>query len=342
MSDIRYDLINDEYTIIAPERLRRPDSYKRDTDSEKNNTDTSHCPFCAGNESMTKKEIFTLTDDKGEWLTRVVPNLYKAVQIEVEWVNEDLGAFERWAGFGAHEVVIDTPKHFLRMDKWRVQEYHNWLITLKARLCDLKNDLRLVYFSIFKNHGRYAGATQNHPHSQIIALPIVPKSLRYKMEHAHRYYKEHGISIYQKILSQELNSKERVLSESNSFAVIAPFASSFAFEVTIISKNPRLISLCDLGENDIDELSDLMQKLMTAMYRELGVFDFNILFNTPPMQKNYATEDYFDDISNIWRFALTVTPRLYRLGGFEIGSGMKINPVAPEMVARLLSKKDKD
>lgn len=336
MSEIRYDLINDEYTIIAPERLRRPDSFY--SNSEVENIDTNSCPFCVGNESMTKKEIFSLKDSSGNWLTRVVPNLYKAVQIEVEWINEDLGAFERWAGFGAHEVVIDTPRHLLRMDEWRLDEYINWLITLKARLCDLKNDLRLVYFAIFKNQGREAGATQTHPHSQIIALPIVPKSIRYQMLHAHRYYKEYGISIFQKVISQELSIQERIVSQSDSFIAISPFASSFPFEVMFISKNSRFVSLCDLGRDDIEELSTLMQETIKALYRELGVFDFNILINTPPMQRNYATEDYFEDIPLFWRFAITITPRLYRLGGFELSSRMKINPISPERVARVLKK----
>ncbi len=334
MSEIRYDLINDEYTIIAPKRLRRPDNFKTDCSIEE--IDTSNCPFCKGHENMTNKEIFSLKDIHGNWLTRVVPNLYKAVQIELDWVNEDLGAFERWAGFGAHEVVIDTPRHLLRMDEWSIEEYKNWLITLKARLSDLRNDIRLVYFAIFKNQGKSAGATQSHPHSQIIALPIVPKNLQYKMNNAYRYYKKHGISIYQKVIYQESKMNERVIFESNSFIAIAPFASSFAFEVSIISKNRNFVSLSDLGDNNIEELANLIQKVIKSMYAQIGVFDFNIIFNTPPMQKNYATEDYFDDIAKIWRFALTITPRLYNLAGFEISSGMKINPMPPERVAKLL------
>ena len=338
MSDIRYDLIKDEYTIIAPERLRRPDGYGIDPDN-KSSIDISSCPFCPGHEDMTKKEIFTLLDDNGQWETRVVPNLYKAVQIEVEWVNEDLGAFERWAGFGAHEVVIDTPRHLMRMDDWTKEEYYNWFVTLKARLCDLKNDLRLVYFSIFKNSGANAGATQSHPHSQIIALPIIPKSFRYRLEHAHRFYKEHGISVFQKVISQELSSKERIILESDSFLIFAPFASSFPFEISIVSKKSNFVSMCDLGSGDMEELADIMQKLMMAMYEELNQFDFNILFNTPPMQKNYATEDYYDDIPNIWRFCITITPRLYKLAGFEIDSGIRINPVPPEKAAKLLRRR---
>jgi len=331
VSDIRYDLIHNDYTIIAPERLVRPDSISSDEDKKV-------CPFCPGNESMTTEEIFSLKDSNGNWKTRVVPNLYKAVKIEMEWRNEDIGVYEKWPGFGAHEIIIDTPRHLNRMDKWKRREIRDWLYTLKMRLSDLRNDIRLVYFSIFKNHGFQAGATQEHPHTQLIALPIIPKSQQENIYHAYRYFKEHGYSLFDRVIREEIEDSSRLIINSDNFIAFAPFASSFPFEIEILSKNRDLISLSDLGESDIDELSKIIKSIFKSLYKELGEFDFNIIFNTPPMQKNYATEEYYEDIRKFWRLSISILPRLYRLGGFEIGSGMIINPVTPEQTASLLVK----
>jgi UDPglucose--hexose-1-phosphate uridylyltransferase len=340
MSDIRYNPIEDEYSIISPERLRRPDCHGDGADSGVGRS--SGCPFCEGRESMTPPEIFAIREG-GEpngpgWKTRVVPNLYKAVRIEAPWRKLDGGMYDDWEGFGAHEVVIDTPIHHRRMDGWEIEEYRYWLKALRSRLKDLTGDIRLVYFSIFKNHGFYAGATQEHPHTQIIALPIVPKKIVHMMDRALQHFLEHGKSHFEDIVCKETKYGKRIVGSSENFIVLAPFSSSFSFETTIVSLEEGVVCLSDLGDDRIEELSALMKRVFGALYSELGDFDFNILFNTPPMQKNYATEHFFDHMKDIWRFEIKIVPRLFRLGGFEIGSGIHIDPVTPEETARLLSR----
>ncbi len=140
MSEIRYDRMHDTHVIIAPERLHRPDC---GNDAE-DDIPTSICPFCMGNESMTPPEIFairrpdTFANEAG-WQTRVVPNLYKAVQIETPH-NHHYSMNEYWEGFGAHEVIIDTPNHHTSMREWNVTEVTAWLKTLRHRVADLRHD----------------------------------------------------------------------------------------------------------------------------------------------------------------------------------------------------------
>ena len=336
MSEIRYDLLHDEYALIAPERLHRPDCYKP---LVKKPVDKKRCPFCEGHEAMTPPEIFAIRDG-GEpntpgWKTRVVPNLYKAVQIEAAWESREVGIYDAWEGLGAHEVIIDTPRHLTRMDRWTDEEYFNWLYTLRSRINDLKNDFRLVYFSIFKNHGHYAAATQTHPHTQLIALPVVPKRKLDQLHRAHHYFLERRHNIYESVLAQELHDGERIVLESDHFVVICPFASTFAFEVIVISRESAE-SMIALNDEKLHDLSSVLKRTIDALYRELGDFDFNIIFNTPPLQKNVITESFFDTLPQMWRFGLRIVPRLFRLGGFEFGSGVIINPVAPEDAADLL------
>lgn len=289
---------------------------------------------------MTPSEIFALRD-KGEanapgWRTRVVPNLYKAVRIEAPWQSHGQGPYDLWEGFGAHEVIIDTPRHLLRMDDWTPTERRDWLTTLRSRLVDLRKDLRLVHFSLFKNHGRYGGATQSHPHSQLIALPVVPKSFLNRIHTARHYRQTHGHSLFQGVLDYEEESGDRIVVSDGQFVAFCPYASQYAFEVQILARGEGVASMADLDGSGIEALAETIGKVVAALYRELGDFDFNILFNTPPMQKNIQTDEWFDEIPQFWRLGVRILPRLYNWGGFELESGMRINPVVPEEAARLL------
>ena len=337
MSEIRYDLLHDEYALIAPERLHRPDCY-RTLKNEEEDAHT-HCPFCPGHEAMTPPEIFALRDggepDTPGWKTRVIPNLYKAVQIEAPWRSEEVGIYTMWEGLGAHEVIVDTPRHLTRMDGWSEEEYFNWLTTLRSRINDLRNDIRLVHISLFKNHGHYGAATQTHPHTQLIALPVVPKATIARMERAQRFFRQRRHNIFESVLRPEASDGRRIVLDSGRFVAFCPYASAFAFETVILAKNDA-VCICDLDEPMMRELGQLLKRTIDALYEELGDFDFNILFNTPPLQKNGDTEPFFDDIPAMWRFAIRIVPRLFRLGGFELGSGIQINPVVPEEAASLL------
>ncbi len=336
MSEIRYDPILDEYSIIAPERLHRPDCYKSKSNNRRKKI--RRCPFCVGQESMTPSEIFAIRENEPDspgWKTRVIPNLYKAVKIEARWNRDDYGVYRVWDGFGAHEIIIDTPCHLLRMDEWSKQEYFNWLYTMRARLNDLKNDVRLVYISLFKNHGHYAASTQQHPHTQLIALPVPSIDSLKRLQHAKRFFDRHSQSIFEAVVSSEIEEKKRTVADSPSFIAFCPYASAFAFETAIFSKKP----VSDLGgfnDSDLYELASLIKKVIATLYRQLGDFSFNITLNTPPLQKNPSTEMFYNDIPKIWRFGIRIVPRLYRLGGFELDSGMQINPVVPEEAASLL------
>ena len=330
MSEIRYDLIDDEFVIIAPERLRKPDSYK-----EKEKISIKDCPFCPGNEDLTTKAIFTLGNGSS-WKVRVIPNLYKALKIETPLVFSDVGIYEKIEGFGAHEVIIDTPRHLLRMDEFTLEEIYNWLYVIKLRAVDLKNDKRLIDLVFFKNHGKLAGASQSHPHTQLLGLPIISKHNLHILKRAYNYYKEHGRAIFDDIITNELNEDKRVLFTSRSFVAFTPYASGFAFEVMILSK--KFNSILDLEHEDLKELSTVFKKVIDALYKELGEFDFNIFFNNPPINPNFETKEFFDDIKDFWRFSIKIAPRIYGLAGFELSTNIKINPVVPERAASLLRK----
>ena len=330
MSEIRYDLIHNEYVIIAPERLHRPIELETpDIEIPKN------CPFCPGNEDLTTKEIFSIKIN-GKWVTRVVPNLYKAVAIENNFDFDTDGMNEKFGGFGAHEIIIDTPKHNANFSNLSEIEIFYYLKTIKERVIDLKKDKRIIHLNIFKNNGIKAGASQPHPHTQIIGLPIMSNFQRNLFKRSFDFYKIKGKSLYEEIFLFESKNKRKIY-KSNEFLIYSPFASAFAFETIILSKNYSSIEFMD--DKILKELSINIKLLFNALNLELGNFSFNMLFYLPPVNKNFENEEYFDEIENIFRFFIRITPRIYNIAGFELMSNSAVNPVVPEEVAKLLREK---
>jgi len=340
MSDIRYNLLDDRYVIIAPERLQRPEYMAWIKEDKK----LKSCPFCEGNEEMTPPEIYAIREkdsspDQKGWKTRVVPNLHKAVQIEAPHTSRSEGIYEAFEGFGAHEVIIDTPRHLKTMKEWDRETFVNWLETLQKRVTDLKRDQRIVFISLFKNQGLNAGATQEHPHTQLIALPIVPTEVLHKYERLHRHYHTTGRTLIEDIIAQEQRDAKRIVMENDDFTAFCPYASAYPFEVMVASKE-NLGGIERMGSRHFQNLALLLKELMLRMYRQLGDFDFNISISVPPLQKVFQTESFFDDMEKISRFTLHITPRIYRHGGFEISTNTMINPVSPEESALLLRESD--
>ncbi|BAF70050.1 galactose-1-phosphate uridylyltransferase [Nitratiruptor sp. SB155-2] len=329
MSEIRYDLLHNEYVLIAPERLHRPmPQHSLSMHS------TQKCPFCPGNEELTPQEIFSVKEN-GTWQTRVIANLYKAVQIETPFLSKRDGLNEMWGGYGAHEIVIDTPNHYANLHTMSKEEIFWWLFTLQERFIDLRKDQKMIALQIFKNHGISAGATQSHPHTQIIALPIMTKTQLALFEHCQRYYHHHGRALHEDIISFEIEKKERNLYESDNFFSYIPYASSFAFETVILSKD---LKFDECSQNELKELSTHILLLFHALSKELGDFPFNLVFYLPPLNENFENSSFFHETENIFRFFIRITPRIYTLGGFEISTGSMINPVLPETVAKLLRR----
>ncbi len=334
MSEIRLDRLHNNYVLIAPERLRRPNLGH----PKSKNISIAICPFCDGNEEFTPNEIFAIRDNEPNspsWKTRVIPNLYKAVQIELEDSSKREGMFESVPGVGAHEILIDSPSHDNDVSTLDKEAIENWLRSLVIRIDDLSRDKRLVYLSVFKNYGQNAGSTQDHPHTQLLALPIIPNNQLVFLQRNKEYYKRHGRGIVEDIVYNERLAKKRVLDEVGNFIAYCPYASAFPFEV-IISTMKNISSLNKCSRKEITDLSLLINKVFYMLKSQLGYFDYNLYFQMSPLNLNYETEEFMSTIEKSYRFTLRITPRIYRFGGFEIATGMAINSIAPEECAKLL------
>lgn len=337
MSEIRYDRLHDTHVIIAPERLHRPTC---DVDDIERRAVERKCPFCEGNEKLTPPEIFAIRSKKSYpnekgWKTRVVPNLFKALQIETPHEHH-YGAFEYWEGFGAHEILIDTPEHYTSMTQWSEENVVDWMKTLRARVNDLRGDSRLVSLSIFKNEGYNSGATQAHSHTQIIALPIIAKVKRKQYKRLFDHYKHNNDSLIAHLVEEELKAEEnRIVARYGDFTAFCPYASSHPFEM-IITSQKALGEIDSLSDDSIKELAPLLLDVLKRLKKQLNCLDFNLTLSTPPLQEDSLGHDLLASINQASRFYVRIIPRIYKYGGFEEDTGIYINPLTPELSAKLL------
>jgi UDPglucose--hexose-1-phosphate uridylyltransferase len=323
LSEFRYCKLSKEWVLFAPERLLRP----KDFYLNQNSMQEQECPFDANKEHLTPHEIARISQEKS-WQCRVVPNLYNALSIDIEPKSSKEGFFDTFCGFGAHEVLIETPSHDKQMFDYAYNEFNNYLSLLQQRTQNLQKDLRLAYLSIFKNHGDNAGASLSHAHTQLMAMPFLPKKIQEILIHKKSYFDEHKRALLDDMVYEELSYGKNIVCENADFVAYCPYASSVAFEVKIVSKK-KLSSLVEFESKDLSSLSDILHDFFQCFKRTLGKnVAFNLIFkNAPYLNYDEKTKEYF-------RFSIDILPRLYKTAGFEQDSGILINVVLPQVAAQ--------
>jgi UDPglucose--hexose-1-phosphate uridylyltransferase len=328
LPELRKDPITGRWVIISTDRARRPVTFLRESVQIKGN---GVCPFCPGNEGKTPSEIFTYGRNGGGrdtpgWSLRVIPNKFPALGIEGGLDREGDGLFDRMNGVGAHEVVVETPDHQLTLANMSVKSVEEVFWACRERIIDLKNDRRFRYILLFKNHGEPAGSTIEHGHTQLIALPIVPRRVREEVDAAKHYYDEKERCIFCDIIRQEIESETRVILADEHFVAIAPYAPRFPFESWIL---PRRHSSAfeNMPASQYADLAKLLRDFLQRLDAALLCPSYNFVVHTSPIGEE--TNDHYH-----WH--IEVMPKLTKVAGFEWGTGFYINPTPPEESARFL------
>jgi UDPglucose--hexose-1-phosphate uridylyltransferase len=199
----------------------------------------------------------------------------------------------------------------------------------------LRNDHRITYISLFKNEGELAGATQLHSHTQLIGLPLVPKDIREEYQRSYEHYKHHKSSLFEEILSHEEEEDVRIIDKNAEFTAYCPYASAYPFEIMISSKK-ALGQIDTLSDKSIEALAPLLLRTLRKLKTQLGCLDFNLVLATPPLQEGSVESELLRFVDQSHRFSIRIMPRIYKFGGFEQSTGVIINPVSPELAAKLL------
>ena len=331
MPELRKDPIVGRWVIISTERGKRPTDFNGKANNNKKN-EGGFCPFCYGNEDKTPPEVLSYRPDGSKpdepgWKLRVVPNKFPALQVEGDLGRIGQGMFDKMNGLGAHEVIIETPDHNLDLSNLSEKEIEDVLWAFRDRVIDLRKDKRFKYILIFKNRGESAGASLEHTHSQLIALPIVPKIVAEELYGSKKYFGFKDRCVYCDIIRQEREAKIRIISENSDFISISPFAPRFPFEVWILPK------IHDSSYEDVDEngefgyLSHILKDVLMRMNKVLNNPSYNLLIHSSPFTEEH--KEYYH-----WH--IEIMPKLVRVAGFEWGTGFYINPTTPEEAAKYL------
>lgn len=331
MPQLRQNPATKDWVIIATERAKRPEDFQHETEHEVQAT-PSNCPFCAGNESLTPGELFafrtygTKPDTPGWWI-RVIPNKYPALVPtgDPKRVKTD-DFFTSMDGIGQHEVLIESPDHKQNMATMEQKQIEEIFLAYKERFSALKKYELFELILIFKNHGRYAGTSLSHPHSQIIATPVTPMHIRHRLEEAMRYFDDNGKCVYCTMIEKELKNAERIVLETDNFIAFVPFAARSPFEIHILPKKHDS-SYDKIKEMQTKELGFIMRQLLYKIYKGLNDPAYNYMILSSPCHEDNI--EYFH-----WHIELI--PRVSTTAGFELGSGIFINTAIPEEAAKFL------
>jgi UDPglucose--hexose-1-phosphate uridylyltransferase len=290
------------------------------------------CAFCYGNEAQTPPEIEAIREpgtaaNSPGWQVRVVPNKFPALQIEGDLDRHGVGMYDMTNGIGAHEVLIETPYHDKDIPDLLDNELANVVTMYCRRALDLARDKRFKYLMVFKNYGAAAGASLEHPHTQIIALPMVPKNVHEEIRGAQHYFEYRERCLFCDIIRLELQDKERVILENKHFLAFCPFVSRFPFEAWIIPKKHSNY-FCHMSGEEIAALAPILREMIGKIKKAFSGLSYNYIIHSAPVNSDGGLEAYH------WH--IEFMPKLTRVAGFEWGTGFYSVSTPPELAAKII------
>ncbi|MFO0754280.1 MAG: galactose-1-phosphate uridylyltransferase [Thermodesulfovibrionales bacterium] len=326
MSELRQDPTTYDWVIIAKERARRPEEFKNEKKPKEHLPDYSkYCPFCPGNEERTPRAE-AVYGDHDQWKIRVIPNKFPALTPDGTMEREEHKLFRKTHGYGRHEVIVETPLHNELLPFMTNERIEELMKVYRDRYRALKGDPGIKVIIIFKNHGRRAGTSLVHPHTQIVASPIVPPFIRRKFEIATHYFDNVGKCIHIELERAEREDGTRVVADTTHFTAIHPFASHYPFETWIMPKVHKP-SFSGISEEEIRDLARILKEILLKLHAGLENPDYNLIVNSSPVD---------DENKSYYHWHIQIIPRLIEVAGFELGSGIYINSVLPEETAAFM------
>lgn len=333
-SELRFDLVSKDWVVIATGRAKRPGAFaelkRMSFDQPK-----IECPFCHLPESTNGEKVLLVhyIDDNHsvknpknkDWSVMVIPNKFPAFA-KGDSLNERAeGPYSVMDGVGFHEIVV-TKDHYRQLAEFSTEEVRQVIDAYQERYLELMNEKFINYVSIFHNHGREGGATVSHPHSQIIAIPVIDPDLRSSLDGSKRFMETQGKCVHCAILEWERENNRRIIYENDKFIVVTPFAPRVSFETRIYPKEHKAY-FERIKENEKMQLADAFRAALYKLFKGLNDPAYNFFLHTAPCDgKNY---DHYH-----WHFE--ILPKTATWAGFELGTGIEISVVQPEEAAKYL------
>ncbi|PKK82838.1 MAG: galactose-1-phosphate uridylyltransferase [candidate division Zixibacteria bacterium HGW-Zixibacteria-1] len=326
MPEYRQNMATKEWVILSPGRGKRPSDFIKSAPARESAAPyEAKCPFCQGNEDLTLQPSYVYPVD-GKWLVRVVPNKFAALDPDLDTHRTREGYFVSAHGFGIAEVVVEHPLHNPTIATMESDHIQHILRAYRERQIEISRNQKVNLVTIFRNHGPLAGTSLAHPHSQIIATPIVPPHVRYPMEQAVQYYDTTGHCVYCDMVKEELKQAERIIVETDYFVAFCPYAARSPFECRVYPKY-HSASYMLINDSLIIELAGVLREVLARLYHGLKNPDHNYIIRSAPVG---------DEDTRHQHWYMVIIPKITTAAGFEIGSGIYINTISPEESAQYL------
>ena len=326
MAELRREPVTRMWVVVTNDHPKGPSDYLPFKPPYQPQETKGECPFCPGNEGTTPKETFSLSREGGGWSVRVIPNKFPFFHIEGEFDRRPEGMYDVMDAIGAHEIVVEAPEHKQSYAFMETPQIEKILFAYRERLMDLEKDRRFQQFLILKN---YPGVFNRHPHSHILAMPVIPRRIDEEVWGTLDYYQRKERCIFCDIIKEEILMKKRVVLETVHFLVFSPFASRYPFETWIVPKK-HSPDFHHIDEEEMEDLSVAIQSLSIRFYKLLSDPPYSFTFHTSPVQGRFHRSEYHWHIETRLRIGLRE--------GFEWGTGFFVNPTPPEDAAAYLRK----
>jgi UDPglucose--hexose-1-phosphate uridylyltransferase len=322
VNELRQDPTTGNWVIVAPERGVRPHVPAIHDEAHP----SGPCPFCPGNESRTPPELWRLAGADGGWHIRVVPNKFAALTPHTARSKSNADGFASMAARGHHEVIIESPRHDADLATATLSQVRAVLTAYRLRYRALSSAKGIALIVIFRNHGSASGTSLDHPHSQILATPILPPQVRQRLDLARRHFDSARACLYTDVLERELRDGRRIVSADQDVVAFQPYASVAPFETWIMPRRPRA-SFGHVSDPLLDQLAGMTGAVLGGLREALDDPPYNMVIHTAPIG---------DEDSGYFSWHMQIVPRLGIAAGFELGTGIAINTSLPEHTAAAL------
>ncbi len=324
-SELRQDIVTGDWVVIATGRAKRPEDFSKaqySTQELDNNSDIDGCFFCDTIKSGQEKDVLIYSKNNGDWTLRVFPNKYPAFSRGKVPRSLEEGPYFAMTGTGYHEVIV-TKDHFKHLPDLEIIEIAEIVDAFQDRYLELMRKKSVNFITIFHNFGKEAGASIAHPHSQLIAIPVISPYIKQELDGAELYYKSLRKCVYCEMVGYESTHKKRIVSENDSFVAFCPFASRSAFEIWIMPKkhNPYFERITD--EEKI-KLAEVLKNALSSIKRTMNNPPYNFYIHTSPCDgKDYRR----------YHWHIEILPHTSTWAGFELETGIEISMIQPEEAA---------
>ena len=323
MAELRRDIVTGNWVVVGHRTIK--------SDS------VGLCPFCPGNEHLTPKTIREYKDNEGAWLVRCFPASSPIFVIEEELNKRGEGIYDKMNSVGAHELIVESRSHTKILSDFSENEYMLLLDMYQERIHDLKNDKRFKYIQVFKNHGELAGSYIFHPHSHVIATPVMPDKIQLELIHSKNHYLQKERCLFCDIINQEKRLDKRVVSVNASFISICPFASRFPFETWILPRfhDSNFENLKDFRAKQ--ELISILSDVIKRVERLTNAYTI-VIHSSPNVHEIDSLNEHRLPVSEHFHWHIEILPRDFKTSKYKREDEFYVTQITPEEAARTLKE----